>query len=281
MSKLFGIHIDSKIDNIISEATRVKNIGCNILQLFVEPMTKKRQEYNFFYKYLKDNNISCVVHISYTINCAQDWTQYSWWIKQCIMEIELSSLIGAYAVVIHLGKQLGLSIEESYNNMYTSLLYIHSQTKLHSKVKILLETSSGQGSEICFKIEDLSHFYKKMSEHKNEDIRKRFGLCVDTCHIFASGYDIKSKKKFIEYLNKFDKMIGIEHIKLIHLNDSKKECGSNVDRHENIGNGFIGEKPLMLFVEFAQKVNIPIILETPQLLQNKDVEMVLKMYNFK
>lgn len=265
-----GFHIDSNIDNIVNEAKRVISSNCTMLQLFVDPMIKNKQIYHNFSTFLKKNNVIPVVHLSYTINCAQDWSQYSWWIKQCIMEIEIAHIIGAYAVVLHLGKQLSLSIEESYNNMYTSLQYIHNQTKETANVTILLETSSGQGSEMCFKLENLAYFYKKLSSHRNNEIRNRFKICIDTCHIFASGYNI-----FSDYIDNFNKLIGIDNIYLIHLNDSKKECGSNVDRHENIGKGFIGELSLQIFIKFAKKQKIPIILETPLDGQKNDIKILL------
>jgi len=270
---MIGIHIDSSINALSDELDRVHKLGGNMIQLFVEPMAKSNA-YDKFVKHISALKMACVVHISYTINCSKNWTEYSWWVKQFILEIEQAAKIGARSVVVHLGKQLSLSKEEALNNMYSCLLYVHQQTKNYSHVKILLETSSGQGSEMCFMLDDLAYFYKKLSHNKNESIRQRFGLCIDTCHIFASGYDLRSKKLIGKYIKLFEKKIGIQHIKLVHLNDSKKDLESHVDRHENIGNGFIGKDPLIYFATFFKDLEVSIILETPQQLQEQDIQMI-------
>lgn len=277
MTALIGSHIASNIDQIISETDRIYNLGGNIVQLFVNAVgaTNERDKiYNKFTKKIMSKKMTCVVHISYTVNCSQNWDYHSWWIKQLIIEINYATKLGAPFVVIHLGKQLNLSIEEALNNMYTSLLYVHKQTS--NSTRILIETSTGQGSEICYSIEDLAHFYKKISNHNNDEIKNRFGICLDTCHIFASGYDISNKSGIDQYFSKFNKLIGIKHIKLVHLNDSKKECGSKVDRHENIGKGFIGETSLLLIKNMFMDLGVPIVLETPISGQQNDFEIILK-----
>lgn len=244
---LIGSHIDN-IDNIPDNA--------NIIQLFKNNKILNKKNKNI----IKNK----VVHASYSINLANTWNEYSWWIDLLISEIIYANEIDASYVVVHLGKQLKLSKEEAFNNMFTSLLHIHNETnKKANNIKILLETSSGQGTETCFKIEELSQFYKKISSHRNEKFRNRFGLCLDTCHIFAAGYDITTTNKIKLFLQEFDKLIGIKHIKLIHLNDSKQKLGSMIDRHANIGLGHIGKKPLACITKFFIKHDIPIILETP------------------
>jgi len=271
---LIGAHINSNIDDIMNEANLIKTHGGNIVQLFVNVSSKRATNvYNQFALFLVKNNMKCVVHGSYTINCAQNWTFHSWWIKQFIMEIEYASLLGAIGIVIHLGKQLNLSTEEAINNMYMSLLYCHSQTK-SSNVKILIETSTGQGSEMCYELYKLANFYKKFSKHANKEIANRFGICIDTCHIFAAGYDIRGEKNITTYIKYFDEQIGIEHIKLIHLNDSYKDLSSKVDRHSNLGDGFIGENSLLLIANLFKKINVPLILETPSTGILKDLELI-------
>jgi deoxyribonuclease-4 len=276
---LIGVHIDSNIKNIKFNIEKYKLAGCNIIQLFVDPVAnaEKKEKYKNINKLLKSNNMDVVVHISYTINCSQNWDYHSWWIKQFISEIDMANLIGAFAVVVHLGKQLDLSLEESYNNMYTSLLYVHNQTKHYDKIKILIETSTGQGSEICYKLEDLAHFYRKLSKHNNESIRNRFGICIDTCHIFAAGYDLRTEKMIELYIDSFNEQIGLEHVGLVHINDAKKELGSRVDRHANIGKGFIGKKGIELFALFFKKLGVPMILETPMDEEITDVTILLQL----
>lgn len=272
----YGVHIDCDEKNLIKETKKVKEKNGKIIQLFVNVSSDTaRTYYTELNKYLKQNNMKCVVHASYTINCAQKWDFYSWWIKQFTIEIELANVLGAFGIVVHLGKQLDLTFEEAINNMYTSLLYVHNQTKQYKDVKILIETSTGQGSEICYKLENLSHLFRKFSTHKNKNISDRFGLCVDTCHIFAAGYDIRNISNIKMFIDQFDELIGLSNIKLLHLNDSKKDLGSKVDRHATIGYGFIGKESLKLIASMFEKMSVPIILETPYEHRNIDLQILL------
>lgn len=272
---MFGVHIDSDPINICNEIEKYHNDGCKVVQLFIDPFYKRKIEYDIFKTYANINKIHIVVHISYVINCAQRWDYHSWWIKQFIMEIESAKKLGAFAVVIHLGKQLDMTREEAINNMLTSLIYVHDQTRL-THVKILIETSSGQGSEMCYKLNDFAYFFNKFSNHKSNEIRDRFGICLDTCHIFAAGYDIRTTDVIKTYLDSFEEMVGIKYIKLIHLNDSKKDLGSYVDRHHNIGRGFIGKVGLKTIIKFFGKLNVPMILETPDDHMKEDINVTRK-----
>jgi deoxyribonuclease-4 len=255
---LIGSHIDD-IENIPNKS--------NIVQLFKDNKILDKTNKNI----VKNK----VIHASYIINLANNWDEYSWWIDLFINEILYAAEIDAMYIVVHLGKQLKLSKKEALNNMFTSLLYVHDETKKKANnVKILLETSSGQGSETCFLLEDLAYFYKKISTHKNTQFKNRFGICLDTCHVFAAGYDITSSKNIKYFLNKFNKIIGIDHIKLVHLNDSKNSLGSMIDRHANIGTGHIGKKSLLCITKFFIKKNIPIILETPAKHHNEEIQFL-------
>lgn len=272
-----GGHINSDPKLLVESARYINDTGGNIVQIFIDPFkVSKKSEYKEFKKYLIKNKIKLVVHASYTINLSRDWDQYSPSIHQFISEIIAAYKLGAEYIVVHMGKQLELEKEEAYNNMYTSLLYVHDQTKNYD-LKILLETSTGQGSEICHKIEELAYFFKKLSRNKNKQISERFGICVDTCHIFAAGYDLVTKSSMYMYLEAFEELIGLKHIKLIHLNDSKKELGSNVDRHENIGKGYIGSKGLLEIVKYFKTLKVPIILETPVINLISDLKLILNV----
>ena len=141
-------------------------------------------------------------------------------------------------------------------------------------IKILLETSSGQGSEMCIKLEDLSKFINKLTMHKNKKISERFGICVDTCHIYSAGYNINTSKDVINYIKEFDKYIGLKYLKILHLNNSKTLIGSNKDRHDNINKGTINPNGLREFIKLCFKLNIPIILETPDDYIKEDLEFI-------
>lgn len=274
----FGSHI--KYDNNLLEgASNVLNAGGNLVQIFLTlpgaKSTKERtvEELDKFKKFLIKNKMKAVVHSSYIHNLAKNWDKYSWWIRNLELEIKYANYIDAIGVVIHFGKQMDLSLQEAYNNMYTSLIYLYNRTKNFGNSLILLETSTGQGSELCSKLKDLAYFFRKFSKNENKDIRKKFKLCVDTCHIFAAGYNIKNKTNINLYLETFEEIIGLKHVKLIHLNDCMVKQGEQVDRHQNIGQGFIGLQGLTYWFKYFAKLNVPIILETP----NQGYKMEIKM----
>ena len=273
---IYGAHISHYPNELSDEVDRINNIGANLVQLFVDPLFKDQTVYSNLKKKLKNMNMFSVVHASYTINLANNWDEYSFWITQFISEIVLADKVGSFGIVIHMGKRLDLPKEIAYNNMYSSLLHIHNKTKKNSNVKIFLETPCGQGSEICYKIEDFAYFFKKFSLNRNKDVQDRFRLCIDTAHIWAAGYNISTIPTINIYLDSFEELIGIKYIGLIHLNDSKRELGSNVDRHENIGKGYIGENGLKYFSEFFKKYNVPIVLETPYNLHEQEIKKYLK-----
>jgi len=271
---LIGLHIDSSLDNIFDSVIEAKNNGANIVQFFVSPNIKDKSIYHRVNNFLIKHNMKCVIHASYTINLAQNWDTYSWWIQQFIEEIRLANVLNALYIVIHLGKYKDLSKEEAINNMYSSLLYIHQESKKFGETKILIETSTGQGTELGYKLEELTTIYRKFSKHKKTEIVDRFGICLDTCHIFSAGYNIKNKESREIFFDNFNELIGMDQIKLIHMNDSKVECGAHVDRHQNIGDGYIGKEPLLIITEAFKKLNIPIILETPYKNVMRDLKII-------
>lgn len=284
----FGSHISindqhnlNNSNPYISAAKNIQKYGGNFLQLFVtfkektslisSTMLKK------FNEYLLENNMKVVVHSSYTHNIAQNWDEYSTWIINLEMEIKYASQMGAIGVVLHFGKKLSLTNEQAYNNMFTSLLYIHNKTKEYTDVKIFLETPAGQGTEMCSKIHDLAYFYKKFTKTSDQSLKNRIKLCVDSCHVFNAGYNLKDKTNIKLFLETFEELIGINNIGVIHLNDSKSDIGEQIDRHAELGKGFIGINGLNYFFNYFKKLNIPIILETPDDCYKKEIKNMLKI----
>jgi deoxyribonuclease-4 len=262
-----GAHYESR--DLIKSAEKIKKAGGNLIQIFLtmpdSQLTeiRKKGDLDNFKQYLLENSMKVVVHSSYAHNLARNWDSYSWWLKNLELEIKYAHEMEAYGLVLHFGKRLELTIEEAFNNMYTSLIYIHNKTKQYKDIVIMLESSTGQGSEICNKLEDLARFYKKFSKNENKEIKDRFKLCIDSCHIFSAGYDIRTKEDIKRYLEAFEELVGIRYIRLIHLNDCKVNLGEQKDRHENIGKGFIGLTGLVLFYKYFRNLGIPIVLETP------------------
>jgi deoxyribonuclease-4 len=269
---LIGIHIDSTPNSLIDQIQYYHNKNCNTLQLFVSTNKKHKEFYEPIKKLINKLNIILSVHISYTINIASDPNNYSWGIMQFIEEIKVASEIGAYAVVVHLGKQLDLTKEVALNNMLINLLKVLDAT-MNLDIKILIETSTGQGTEMCYDLNEFASFFKKIKNN-------RIGICLDTCHIFNAGYDIRTKKTTEKYLMNFEDKIGINNIKLIHLNDSYNDLGMNIDRHQNIGKGYIGIEGIKQIIMFFTNLNIPIVLETPDEFINDDLA-ILSRYSIK
>jgi len=217
-----------------------------------------------------------VVHSSYTINIARDWNEDSHWILQLIDEIKYAHSVNAFGIVIHMGKSLDLTKKHALNNMYSCLLYINKETE-NLNVQIILETPSGQGTEMCSQLEDFAYFFKKFIRHPNKKISDRFKVCVDTCHIFAAGYNIKQESIFYSYMEAFEELIGTHYIGLIHFNDSKGELCSNVDRHANIGKGNIGIESMKHIYKKLRTLGVPIILETPYEYIHHDIQILIEI----
>jgi deoxyribonuclease-4 len=276
---LVGIHIDdiNNIDTFLSDGHKksYKNLG--LVQAFASATSDyTSKKFSHIKKTLQEHNLTLVIHASYSINLANRWRDTDWWIQQFINEIKGAHDLGAFAIVVHTGKQLELTPAEAINNMYTSLLHVHQKTNKMQDVKILIETPSGQGTEMLTRIEDMCRFMKKFYTHPDFEIQDRFGLCIDTCHVFASGYDVRTDADQNILFGIIDRSIGISKIKLCHINDSKKGLGDKVDRHENIGEGEIGEDGIIKIVKFMKNLEIPMILETPQRGVDRDYKLLIQ-----
>lgn len=264
MNYYIGSHISLhqfvKSNNPYIQAIKyITKYGGNIVQ-FMLTLNKQFIDKKLFAdckKYIRQYNIKIIVHASYIYNIAQDWDKYSPWISSLKKEIKCAYKMGANYIVLHFGKYKTMDKKQACNNMFTSLVYIHNITLKYKKVKILLETPAGQGTEMCYLFDDLVYFYDKFKKSSNIELKDRIKLCIDTCHIFAAGNDITN------YLNKFQKYIGFDHLKLVHLNDSYGKFGGRIDRHQNIGKGYIGKDMLLQVSKICIDNNIPIILETP------------------
>lgn len=275
MVHYFGAHYSSR--DLIKSAKKIKKYGGNLVQIFLDTQNVNMDELIEFKNYLINNDMKVIVHSSYFNNIGKYWDEYSFWIQNIITEIELCHVIDAPYLVLHLGKRLDLSLEETYNNMYTSLIYIHNKTKKYEDVVIALETSSGQGSEVCTTIDDLAYFYKKFSNNIDIGIKHRIKLCLDTCHIYQAGFDKLENRNDVKlFLESWNKKIGIENIKVVHLNNCSYKYGNKRDVHANIFIGHINENALIHFYKFFRKHNVPIILETPNNGYKTEIRLLLK-----
>lgn len=205
------------------------------------------------YNLMKENNIkleNVIVHAPYIVNLANS-KNFDFSVSFLKEETNRCSLLGIKYMVLHPGASVGQDINESIYNIYKGLNYVLDND---NDVVILLETMAGKGSEIGKTFEQLKEIID------NIDKKDKIGVCMDTCHISDSGYDVS---KFNDILDLFDSIIGLNYLKCIHVNDSKNIIGSHKDRHENIGFGYIGFDNLINIIYNDRIKNIPKILETP------------------
>lgn len=252
---MIGIHIKTKrIDSMKDSLQYAHKIGCTYVQLFNENIEENLNMKSL----LKKLSLKMIIHAPYIINLGAEFNQHSWRNKYLLMELENAYKNGAIGLVVHLGKSVKESPEEATNNMYQTLNLIVNRFK--KPMNIYLETTAGQGTELCWKLEDLASFYKRI---KNNPKMKNIKICLDTCHLFAAGYDLRTKSSIDKFLKQFDEEIGLQYVGLIHLNDSIYDIGSHKDRHANIGTGFIGTKGLQYIYSIFSHRKVPSILETP------------------
>jgi deoxyribonuclease-4 len=171
--------------------------------------------------------------------------------------MERSQLLGLSFVVLHPGAHKGLGESEGIRNVSEAISSVLDGMKGAGPM-LLLETTAGQGTSLGHRFEQLAQILDRVRRPE------RMGVCLDTSHIFAAGYDIRSARSYGETMARFEGIIGLERLKLMHLNDSKKELGTRVDRHAHIGRGYIGPEAFRLIMNDLRLARIPKILETPK-----------------
>lgn len=199
------------------------------------------------------NKDNVIVHAPYIVNLCNE-TNFDFSVQFLTEEIRRVHNLGLNKIVLHPGSHVGLGTEKGIENIVNGLNKVIESLKDIDDFIILLETMAGKGTEIGRSIDEIKNIINgiKNSEH--------IGVCLDTCHLNDAGYNMQ---EFDEYLDIFDKEIGIEKIGCIHINDSKNVISSHKDRHENIGFGTIGFDALINIIYNKRIENIPKILETP------------------
>jgi len=172
-------------------------------------------------------------------------------------EIKRADMLKIPCLVFHPGSHMGAGEEDGLKRVAESLDWAMSRTP-QSEVTLTLETTAGQGRSLGHRFEHMATIMEMVDEPG------RTGVCLDTCHVFAAGYGIGSKKGYKETFASFDAIIGLDKLKMFHVNDSKKELGSRVDRHEHIGRGHIGLEGFRLLINDRRFTKTPMILETPK-----------------
>lgn len=260
---LIGSHVSFKSnDQLLGCVKESISYGANTFMFYTgAPQNTKRSVINQSLveeakKMMEENNIdikNVIVHAPYIINLANNSKEdsYLFAINFLKEEIKRVESLGVERLVLHPGSYVSLDIDTGINNIINALNEVIDE---NTNVKICLETMAGKGTETCFKLE---HIKRIIDGVKHND---KLMVCLDTCHLNDAGYDMK---EFDKFLDKFDKIIGINKIGCVHINDSKNELGARKDRHENIGYGTIGFDALINVIYNKRIENISKILETP------------------
>lgn len=240
----------------------------NAFQIFVRsPMQLKLVEYKEkeaeeCKKYVRDNNLFLVSHATYLLNSA---TTDKWEDKilSAMNDLIYAEKIGAIGSVFHVGKHLKQTVNEGIEIMFNFIASVIERLQnMNSKSIYILETCAACGTELLADLKDFGDFYNRFSDKQKENLK----ICIDTCHVFSAGYSLKSEMDSINFIEIVTDFIGWDNVVLIHLNDSKKDCGCHVDRHANLCQGCIGkddESGFKFFVKHCFNLKIPMILETP------------------
>ncbi len=249
--------VDKAVDNAVERE-------CTAFQIFTRSPrswhAKKLDDADVktYKKKLDDSKIdrfATVAHMPYLPNLATpNPDAYSKSVDTFQKEVKRCGQLGIPYLVTHLGSHLGTGEENGIKRLVKAL---EKAAKVKNDVMILLENTAGQKNSVGSDFKQLAEIFFQLKP------TKRFGICFDTCHTFAAGYNLRTKVAVKETLHKFDEAVGFEYLKILHLNDSKGKLRSQVDRHYHIGLGRIGKEGLGEVVKFMNHKKIPIILETP------------------
>ncbi len=260
----FGAHM-SVSGGLARAFARGQQVGCEAMQIF----TKSERQWAakpiapedaaaFKAEQARTGIGPVVVHDSYLINLAAPGDEL--WAKSTAAfaeELERCATLAIPYLVTHPGAHTGSGEEAGLAREAVALERLFAQG-VGGETMVLLETTAGQGSALGHRFEHLARLFELVPQ------TGRLGVCVDTCHIFAAGYDISTPEGYAATFEEFDRLIGLQHIRCFHLNDSQKELGSRVDRHSHIGQGCIGLEAFRLLVNDPRFAAVPKIIETPK-----------------
>ena len=203
-------------------------------------------------------------HSSYLINLASpDDALWRKSLDSFVVELERAEALGLLGLVIHPGSYVSSTEEDGLQKIVTALDDALRKTA-GMEVEVWLETTAGQGSNLGWRFEHLGGILRHVADSS------RIGVCVDTCHIFAAGYPLRKPADYQATMAELDALLGLQNVKAFHLNDSKRELGSRVDRHEHIGDGCLGREPFRHLLNDPRFTDVPMYMETPKGTREKD-----------
>ena len=261
---LLGAHV-SISGGVDKAPERGKTLTCDCIQIFSKNQNQwkakplSEETINRFKEALVEFDIKdTLIHDSYLINLGSvDEVKLEKSLEAFSDEIQRAEQLGVRYIVFHPGSHLGAGEDKGLENIARSLNYVIDK-KSDSEVSLLLETTAGQGTNLGYRFEHLARIIDMVED------RARMGTCYDTQHTFAAGYDLRTKEGYDAVWREFDETVGLDTLKAFHLNDSRKELASRVDRHEHIGQGIIGETAFRRLMNDPRFFGIPMYLETPQ-----------------
>ena len=273
---IIGSHVNFGVEQLLGCARQAVSYGANTFMFYTgAPQNTVRKKIDEGLtieakKYMLENGIdinNVICHAPYIINLANRENEASWNFSCSFLKQEISRIseMGVNYIVVHPGNSLKMDRGIALDNIASAInLIIDNETK----PMILLETMAGKGTECGINIEEIKTILDKI------ELKDKVGVCLDTCHLNDSGINIAN---FLEYLEEFDKIIGLDKVKCVHLNDSKNGLGSHKDRHENIGYGTIGFDNLINVAYLDKLKNVPKILETTYILDNPPYKFEIEM----
>jgi deoxyribonuclease-4 len=238
---------------------------CDALQIFTKNASQWRgrplppEEVDEFRRQVAEARLAAVVsHASYLINLATTDSALRRRSRDAMAdEIDRAERLGLLGVVLHPGCYTSGSAMKGLRLIAESLLALLDNAASGTTM-VLLEHTAGQGTSLGARFEELADIVHRMGGHP------RVGVCLDTCHLLASGYDIASEDGYRTTFADFERIVGLDRLKAFHVNDSKKPLGSRVDRHEHIGKGCLGLEPFRRLVNDPRFASMPMLLETPK-----------------
>lgn len=260
----FGAHM-SVAGGVDKAFDRAEQAGCDALQIFTKnnnqwaakPLAPDVVE-RFQERGAQTGIAPVVAHDSYLINLAsQDDTLWEKSINAFQVELQRCDLLGVPYLVTHPGAHMGAGEEAGLARVAAALNRVHADLP-DAKVMTLLEITAGQGTTLGRTFEELAGIVAQVSAPE------RVGYCFDTCHAFAAGYELRTPEGYGETMSRFDQVLGLENLRVFHLNDSMKDFGSHRDRHAHIGEGTIGLEGFRHVVNDPRFVDLPGLLETPK-----------------
>jgi len=244
---------------------RAHSIDTNTTQIFTKNQNRWEQkpappeEIERWFKIQAETGVKPVVsHAAYLINLGSpDDALWERSVNAMADELTRAEQLKLLGVVVHPGGHMGKGEEAGLARIVAGLDRAHVLTPGYETLT-LLETTAGQGTHLGYRFEQLRAMLDGVQEPE------RIGFCMDTCHIFAAGYDIRTPETYAATMEEFDRVVGLERIKCFHFNDCKKPLGSRVDRHDHIGAGELGVAPFGFILNDPRFAEVPMILETPK-----------------